>query len=120
MCVITNQCEDYSRAVNNTEACNNCGEPLRYPFLEWRGERPFYLCGGCCAEIKRGMIADVIHLAAVSELQALFSDHILTREHISDVEKRIEAREAEWHASIKEVEARETEAMRSVCQVRHT
>lgn len=60
------------------------------------------------------MIADIIHIAAISELQALFCDHILTREHVSDVEKRIEAREAEWHASIKEVEARETEAIRSV------
>jgi len=62
------------------------------------------------------MIADIIHIAAISELQALYCDHTFTRENISDVEKRIAARETEWHTGMKENEMQEIEAIRSMRQ----
>jgi hypothetical protein len=71
--------------------CNACGNPLHfYPFLEWRGAVDFYLCAECCREVKHGLIADLIQVAAIKEMHdtdvAVYGEYTLVRKRISVLE----------------------------------
>jgi hypothetical protein len=55
-----------------------CGEPLRFPFLEWHGSPPgdgpfniVSVCVPCCRKYSKGLRADLIQLEAIGELQKL-------------------------------------------------
>ena len=64
--------------------CSECGEPLHYPFLHWNS---ILLCASCCQKIKRGFIADLIHVTAIKELMDIgYRDENLVRKQIKDVE----------------------------------
>lgn len=107
MSVITNkeQLVCCSRHTPDSE-CIRCSNKLSgYPFLEWIGT-DLFLCAPCCLEIKngsitdiphhaaqdtrsrRGLLADVIHCAAIGELQALgYGDETLVRVTVAEVEQ---------------------------------
>jgi hypothetical protein len=70
--------------------CTFCAAPLQYPFLHWHiSDQNFvFLCGKCCLEIKRGLIADLIHLEAAKTLSQLCPNETLSREDINQAEHR--------------------------------
>jgi hypothetical protein len=55
------------------DVCNLCRGELVPPFFEWmcRGGPNLHICGRCCHTNKRGIIADLIQLAATVELRSL-------------------------------------------------
>ena len=60
----------------NTSICLNCNEPLHYPFVSWHGF-PHNTCiwGECCSHIKSGLMADMIHCSALTEMRGLSGLH---------------------------------------------
>ena len=70
--------------------CMICGDPLRYPFLEWHAEkenRDIVICGRCCQKIKKGFMADLIQIAATMELWHLHNGppQLLIRKNMDDL-----------------------------------
>ncbi len=62
--------------------CCQCDDKLTYPFLHWHGT-PIVLCADCCQRIKRGFVADLIHVCAIKELQdSGYGDHTFVRESV--------------------------------------
>jgi hypothetical protein len=89
MSVVTNKYEDHSSTLDK-KRCVVCKESIyRPPFLEWHGS-VIVICGKCCHTIKRGFIADLMHAAAIHELQeeAGYRGETLTRCSIEDAEAR--------------------------------
>ena len=71
--------------------CNVCGEKLWPPFIEWHGDSDIFICGRCCSKINRGLMADLIQCAAISDLQKLYGGFTLDRrsvKHLEDEEKK--------------------------------
>jgi hypothetical protein len=63
----------YDLPTNETK-CVACGGPLHFPFLCWRDEgggTDICICGRCCQRIKRGFIADLIHVTAAMDIRDL-------------------------------------------------
>jgi len=60
---------DYQRMANRK--CAVCGNKVEYPFLHWDSPAAMCICGDCCHEIKRGLTADLIQIAAIVDLQKL-------------------------------------------------
>src|SRR5262245_13141943 len=61
---------DFCEGVADAASCAACGrKPLHFPFLWWRGETDICICGKCCVWIKGGFMADLIHVAAIVEMQ---------------------------------------------------
>jgi hypothetical protein len=52
------------------ETCTICERRAHYPFLCWHGSK-LIICRECCREVKRGLIADLLHLGAIADLHAL-------------------------------------------------
>jgi hypothetical protein len=48
-------------------------EICRYPFLHWSAD--FCICGECCREIRFGLTADLIQIAAIKDIQDLTRDY---------------------------------------------
>jgi hypothetical protein len=48
-----------------------CDGELVPPFLAWGGHSAIFFCRPCCHQIKRGLSSDLVHVAAVVELQKL-------------------------------------------------
>src|SRR5262245_25703704 len=51
--------------------CSVCGDDLNYPFIYWHGDNGLCICAPCCQRNKDGLIADLIQLAAIMDLQKL-------------------------------------------------
>ena len=70
--------------------CSCCGGMLQYPFLAWGGEgEGFCLCSICCQRCRDGLIADLIHCAAIAEMQELPGDYY---KHTTLVRKNVAAK----------------------------
>jgi len=72
------------------EPCMICGDPLRYPYLEWHAEREnkdIVICGKCCQKIKKGFMADLIQIAATMDLCDLHNGppQMLIRQRMDDL-----------------------------------
>ena len=70
------------------EKCTHCGDGLFPPYLAWTGKSDFFLCGPCGERIKDGLIADLIQLSAVVQLQRHQpgTDMTLTRQSVRNLE----------------------------------
>ena len=81
MSVINSARDDLLR--RGRDPCRLCGDPLRYPYLEWqagREDRDIVICGRCCQKIKKGFMADLIQIAATMELRDLnYPYHLVIR-----------------------------------------
>jgi hypothetical protein len=54
--------------------------PPYYPFVQWRGHTDIVICSRCCSQIKSGLMADMIQVAANLDLISLgYRDTILVR-----------------------------------------
>ncbi len=87
MTVVTCKGNDLFNAADKLK-CAECGEGLLpYPFLHWHGA--FCLCGKCCQNVKHGLTADLIHVAAIRELRDQgYLNETLTRENAGSAAKR--------------------------------
>jgi hypothetical protein len=87
--VVTNKEDDWFGA-KETEKCATCEGHLHYPFLHWLPG--FCICGRCVQKIKRGLIADLIHVEAVMALNDLgYPQETFARLQIKDLERRQKA-----------------------------
>ena len=83
--------------------CTVCRGQLMLPFLAWLCEPPepsVLICPPCCRKIKTGLVADLIQVAAISELSSLgepYSKETLVRENLEHFQERcrLEQRQAE-------------------------
>lgn len=98
MSVYTNK-TDYRETRANE--CIICDGPLRAPFFEWNAK--FVMCGKCVHKIKNGLIADLIHLAAIIDLQKLYPNQTFIRKNTTQYEKS----EIERHRLIEHFYCRE-------------
>jgi hypothetical protein len=90
--------------------CDFCGEPLCYSFLCWDTHSPdsneldhILLCSRCCCKIKKGLIADLIQLQAATELQRLYPDLTLVREHLRRRDERQQRQEEEGNKILRQI-----------------
>jgi hypothetical protein len=63
---------DYEERAHYTAVvCAACQKPpTTYPYLFWSaGGGDFVLCGECCHSLKRGLIADLIHIGAIMDMR---------------------------------------------------
>lgn len=74
MTVITSE-QDKSTLKVTEDHCTICRAELHPPFLEWVCKSSLYFCGACCRQIKDGMMADLIQVSAITELQAVGVKH---------------------------------------------
>jgi hypothetical protein len=102
MSVFTNKYHDvqeFGFGGRHTNTCFRCGGPCHYPFLHWDGKKPersLFICSRCCHEIKSGLMADLVHLAAIVDLRRLgYVKETLTRESLSTIEARGERQREE-------------------------
>jgi hypothetical protein len=88
MSVITNKENDWSNVRGSGKKCCVCGDKIHhFPFLHWHGS-PIILCAGCCESIKRGLMADLIHVIAIKDLNELgYNDETLVRMRTTKAEQ---------------------------------
>jgi hypothetical protein len=66
-------------------ACAVCGETAFHPFLWWRtvdtagDPTDLVICGDCCLKIREEFIVDIIHAAAIIEMQRIRGGFTLKR-----------------------------------------
>jgi hypothetical protein len=54
------------------QSCTMCADPVYPPFIYWRAdEQEILICGKCCSRIKPGLIADLIQVCAIRDIQTL-------------------------------------------------
>ena len=59
--------------------CTFCGDKQYHPpFIQWMGDRELVICGKCCSGLD-GLVADIIQLTAIMELQRLYPRATLIR-----------------------------------------
>src|SRR5215211_4111939 len=68
MSAITGEHDDLYGIQRRGGTCNMCAKKLYYPFLHWES---LVVCGSCCQKIKSGLMADLIHIAAITDLYAV-------------------------------------------------
>jgi hypothetical protein len=54
--------------------CSCCNELVHYPYMHWEGfgdATGIFLCGECCLLYREHIVADMIHCAAIYEMQKL-------------------------------------------------
>jgi hypothetical protein len=74
----------------HAQPCFHCGGPCHYPFTHWDGEPELFICTRCCAQIKAGLMADLVQVAANLELINLgYRDALLVRESTTSLNKRL-------------------------------
>jgi hypothetical protein len=72
------ECVGFGR--RHAQPCFNCNKPASYPFVHWRGHTDIVICSRCCSQIKMGLMADMIQVAANLELISLgYHDAVLVR-----------------------------------------
>ena len=54
----------YSSRLQKSHKCSTCGGNLYFPFVCWEGGDDVCICGKCCQQIKDGLMADMIQVAA--------------------------------------------------------
>ena len=70
------------------DVCDVCGErPWRLPFIEWHGHRNILICRECIHGVKNGLSGDLIHAAAIIDLQKIYPAFTLSRENIKQLER---------------------------------
>jgi hypothetical protein len=68
--------------------CSVCDEGLWPPFVLWHAMHELYFCSRCCANLRTGLMADLIQVGAISELQQLgYGSTTLERKGIKEVEE---------------------------------
>jgi hypothetical protein len=67
--------------------CLLCGDPPRFPYMVWRGDKDFAFCSGCCAAQGEGMMADVVQLTAIRNVRRFYRDFTLERVTIDQLKK---------------------------------
>ena len=74
MAVITTRGSLYDLHTGGSN-CSVCNDKLQAPFVAWMcTEGPvgdLFFCGTCCRKIKNGLMADMIQVAAIAEINAL-------------------------------------------------
>jgi hypothetical protein len=107
MTVCVNKSTDLRGHGSDKDArCTFCGGMLFYPFLCWDtlphggeaasrvrgsdGVGHILLCSRCCSKIKKGLIADLIHLEAAREITGLYPELTLVRENGKQLDERQE------------------------------
>jgi len=69
------------------DRCRLCDGELAPPFLAWCGQSAIVFCGPCCRQIKRGLSSDLVHVAAIVELQKLgYPTTTLDRRSVEEVD----------------------------------
>jgi hypothetical protein len=48
--------------------CSFCGDTCCPPFVHWHAQDDLFICSDCCRSLRRGLLADMIHVTAVSDL----------------------------------------------------
>ena len=61
----------YSPPLHKSHKCSTCGGKLSYPFVCWESGDYVCICGRCCQQIKDGLMADLIQVAATWDMRAL-------------------------------------------------
>jgi hypothetical protein len=90
MSIVNTKYDDVYGVVADHKCCDNCGERLyHYPFLYWSGvDDDILLCSECCKQIKRGLIADIIQLAAIAELRDIgYGVNTLVRSNVAQLDE---------------------------------
>jgi hypothetical protein len=100
MSIVTNKHHDFSGALRDNAKCAICGYWVRPPYLEWIAETTIRICGRCCHSIKGGLVADLVQIAAIVDLQEYYPSFTLTREQECVLEKRIEDERERMEASL--------------------
>ena len=79
-------------------ACTVCGEDVRPPFLYWSCHGPkrppnggVIICSGCCRNLRTGLVADLIQVAAIADLQDVYHNVTLVRSSVAKVEAETRA-----------------------------
>ena len=80
MSVITSKSDEHYPARMGESIRTACsGKLVRYPFLYWSGGGdPVQLCDECCEGMRRGLVADIIHINAIRRMRR-FSEYTLIR-----------------------------------------
>jgi hypothetical protein len=87
MTIVTNKHNDYFGWLGH-ECCLCADRVYRYPFLGWSNQ--LIICAECCSVNKRGLIADLVHIAAIVELHKVdpeYNGQTLVRCNVSSLEK---------------------------------
>jgi hypothetical protein len=106
MAVITNAHDDCrGNSAIFDERCSICKEKLmQYPFIRWwAGGDDVFFCAVCSARIRDGMMADLVQIAAIVEIQRIaphYKNSTLVREHIPELEQRLEKKDEEFQRRI--------------------
>jgi hypothetical protein len=87
--------------ISFCETCSNCGGKLHFPYLEWHGKGKVAFCMRCCHKIKRGLVADLVHMDAMFELRAAGYNYLLVRENEQTYTARQERLREEERAMMK-------------------
>jgi hypothetical protein len=86
----------------NNPKCSSCGKEPKGPFLYWNFfqnqnlNTDLRLCGDCCIEIEKGLIADLIQLTAITRIRELYPGTTLERTSSREIEEQHKDRELEW------------------------
>lgn len=102
MSVIISEATDWWTTSYPDSKCCVCQGRLGFPRLDWKGSS-LKICGRCCVKIKRGFIADLIHVAAIVELNdAGYPGQTLVRKSTREVEAEAERDERAEAAALRE------------------
>jgi hypothetical protein len=84
-----------SDAAYDLKNCSLCNKKLFYPYVEWHAVNPIAICVECCAKC-RGLTLDLIHVEAISKMQAIAGPNIVLK-HMSrtDYARKCEQEQAE-------------------------
>jgi hypothetical protein len=76
------------KCLDHSARCGVCGEGLWPPFALWHAETELYFCSRCCANLRTSLMADLIQVTAIRELQQLgYGSHTVERKRIKEVEE---------------------------------
>jgi hypothetical protein len=84
--------DKYSIGLRGNEHCIVCGGSLHFPYLEWHGKKNIAFCMRCCKKIKRGLVADLIHINAILDLHAEGYNCLLVRQSEGRHQELLEAK----------------------------
>jgi len=62
--------------------CTMCTGPLWPPFIFWLVQGQLCLCRSCIENSGKGLMADLVQARAIIDLQSLYPDHTLERQHL--------------------------------------
>jgi hypothetical protein len=78
MSVVTRRIDDYYSDPDSV--CSLCEKQLSYPHLVWTDNAKIFFCAECCHRIKRGLTADLVHIAAIVDLRKCYGGLVLVRQ----------------------------------------